>query len=85
MNKRKTELKHLPHFKFKGFLIENHISQRNVSKLLNLSPVTVNQKINGRLHFNFSEIEEMCNEYDIMPDIFLTRKLHKSNNNSQIE
>lgn len=73
MGKRKIKLKHEPHYKFKGFLIENRISQKEVAKHLNISPVTVNQKINGTLHFTFDEVERICNEYGTKPDIFLTR------------
>lgn len=79
MNKTKKSLKHEPHFKFKGFLSENHIKQRNIADLLNLSPVTINQKINGSLHFSWGEVEKICDEYGIMPEIFLTRKLRNNN------
>lgn len=80
--KRKCILKHEPHHKFKGFLIENRISQKKVANLLNISPVTINQKINGNLHFTFDEVERICNEYDIKPDIFLSNQFRKSNKNN---
>lgn len=79
--KKKTTLKHEPHDRFKGFLIENRISQKNVANLLNISPVTINQKINGSLHFTFDEVERICNEFSIKPDIFLSKKLRNSNIN----
>lgn len=79
MRKTKTTLKHEPHYKFKGFLIEHQIRQKSVAGLLNLSPVTVNQKINGSLHFTFDEVEKICEEYEIQPEIFLTIKLRNSN------
>lgn len=76
---RRSALKHVPHYKFKGFLKENNIQQKEVAKFLNISPVTLNQKINGSLHFTFDEVEKICDEYRIEPDIFLTKKLRKSN------
>lgn len=79
--KRKEMLKHEPHDKFKGFLIENRISQKKVADLLNISPVTINQKINGSLHFTFDEVEKICSNYDIKPDIFLSKKFRNSNKN----
>lgn len=81
MTKTKKTLKHAPHSKFKGFLAENRIQQKQVATLLGISPVTISQKINGRLHFTFDEVEVICSEYGIMPEIFLTKKLRKSNKN----
>lgn len=77
--KKKKNLKHEPHSKFKGFLTENEIRQRTVAELLNISPITLNQKINGYLHFTFTEVEKICDEYGISPEYFLTKKLRNSN------
>lgn len=70
---KNSRLKHAPHFKFKGYLVSNNIRQHEVAQLLNLSPATINQKLNGYLHFSFNEVEKICEEYGIMPDIFLTK------------
>lgn len=75
MNRKNSYLKHEPHYRFKAYLVENKIRQKDLAKLLNLSPVTVNQKINGTLHFTFCEVETICETYSIMPDIFLKRKV----------
>ena len=40
-NKIRRKLKHEPHSKFKGFLTENRILQKDVAKLLNLTSVSV--------------------------------------------
>lgn len=82
--KKKLKLKHQPHDKFKGFLVENKIRQRTVAEMLGISPVTLNQKINGYLHFTFAEVEKICNEYKIDPSIFLTKKLRDNNKNKVI-
>jgi transcriptional regulator with XRE-family HTH domain len=71
-NKR---LKHAPHYQLKGFLVANNIRQHEVAEMLNISPVTLNQKLNGYLHFTFDEVEKICEEYDLKPDIFLTQKV----------
>ena len=75
--KKKRELKHEPHYKFKGFLKENDIKQAEIAGLLYLSPVTINQKINGALDFTFSEVEKICQQYDIALDTFSTKKICK--------
>ena len=77
--KGRRGIKHEPHQRFKGYLAENDIRQGKVAELLNISRVTLNQKLNGYLHFKFDEVEKICREYDITPDIFLTYKLHKYN------
>jgi len=74
-NLDKSNRKHLPHLKFKGYLVENKIRQTEIAKLLHLSPVTVNQKINGSLCFTFPEVELICDEYNISPNLFLTKKV----------
>jgi DNA-binding XRE family transcriptional regulator len=71
--------RNFPHLKFKGYLVENKIRQTEIAKLLQLSPVTVNQKINGSLCFTFPEVELICDTYGISPNIFLTKKLHNDN------
>lgn len=81
MKKEKANLKHQPHNGFRGFLVEHNIRQKEVAKLLGISSVTLNQKINGYLHFTWDQIEKICDEYDIKPDVFLTKKLRNGNNN----
>lgn len=68
-------IKHAPHLKLKGYFVANAIRQSQVADLLNISPTTLNQKLNGYLHFNFDEVEKICDEYGIGPEIFLTRKV----------
>lgn len=72
---RKTNLKHPPHLKLKGYLAENKIKQSDIARLLKLTPVTVNKKINGSLVFTFPEVEAICDAYNISPNLFLTKKV----------
>ncbi len=69
--KGKPKLKHPPHLRVKGLLVERGLKQKDIADLLNLNVATVNQKLNGYLHFTFAEVEKICFEYDVRPDIFL--------------
>lgn len=72
VNKR---IKHAPHRKLKAFFVEHGIKQREVADLLGISIVTLNHKLNGYLHFTFNEVEQICDEYGIKPDIFFTKEV----------
>lgn len=61
--------------KLKGFMAENRIKQKVIAELLNLSVVTINQKINGRLEFTYSEVEKICDELGITTAFFNTKKV----------
>lgn len=72
---KSKRIKHAPHLKVKGFFIANAVRQKQVADLLNIAPTTLNQKLNGYLHFTLDEVEKICDEYGIDPVIFLTRKV----------
>lgn len=76
----KEKLKHQPYLRFKGYLVENRIKQTEIAKLLNLSPVTVSQKINGYLHFTFPEVEKICDKYGLSADFFREKSYAKATN-----
>ncbi len=67
-----SRIKHEPHLQFKGYLVANNIRQREVAELLSISRVTLNQKLNGYLHFNIGEVEKICRAYTVKPDIFFS-------------
>ncbi len=73
--KKGARLKHPPHLKVKGFFVANAIRQKEVADILNIAPTTLNQKLNGYLHFTFDEVEKICDEYGVGPEIFLTRDI----------
>lgn len=75
MIKKQRKLKHKPYTKLKGVLAENGITQRELSKVLDLSPVTVNQKINGTLEFSYSEVEIICDLLSVSSEIFRGQKV----------
>jgi len=64
-----------PYSRFKAYLIENGKRQKEVAVLLGLSPVTINQKINGPLDFSMGEVEIICDAYGIEPELFLRKKV----------
>jgi len=73
--KKGARLKHPPHLKVKGFFVANAIRQKEVADILNIAPTTLNQKLNGYLHFTFDEVEKICDEYGVGPEIFFTRDI----------
>ena len=75
--KKGARLKHPPHLKVKGFFVANAIRQKEVADILNIAPTTLNQKLNGYLHFTFDEVEKICDEYGVSPEIFLTRDIEQ--------
>ena len=72
---KSRRIKHPPHLKVKGFFVVKDIRQKEVAELLNIAPTTLNQKLNGYLHFTFDEVEKICDEYRVSPDIFFTREI----------
>ncbi len=72
---KRRRVKHPPHLKVKGFFVAKDIRQKEVAELLNIAPTTLNQKLNGYLHFTFDEVEKICDEYGVSPDIFFTREV----------
>lgn len=72
---RARRLKHYPYNKLKSELAARGLKQKFLAELLNLSPITVNQKINGTLEFTYSEVEQICDELDISTEIFRGQKV----------
>ena len=42
-----TKRRHTPYTKFKAYLDENHVSQKEVAGLIGKSPSAINQNLNG--------------------------------------
>ena len=56
--------------KFKAFLVENRIKQKEVAELLNLSVQNTNRKINGVEPFTLDQVKILCKHYKIRADEF---------------
>ena len=54
--------------KFKGFLAERKITQAQLAELLDLTPQSINKKVNGKEDFSLAQIKTICNEYGISAD-----------------
>lgn len=67
-------LKHKPHMKLKGVLIERGLTQNDIAKIIGVAAGTVNKKINGSLSFTFDEVMNICNSLNISSDAFCTLK-----------
>lgn len=61
--------------RFKGWMAENHITQGEIAKVLGVSIVSVNLKVNGKSPFTLEQITKICEQYQISADIFLPKKL----------
>jgi len=68
-------LKHLPYLKLKGLLAEKDLTQKYLAELLGLSPVTINQKINGSLEFTYTEVETICTDLKVSTEILRSREV----------
>lgn len=57
--------------KFKAWMVENRISQKELMELLDLSATSINKKVNGKEDFTLPQIRTICEKYEVSSDIFL--------------
>lgn len=57
--------------KFKGWLAENGIKQKEIAELLKIDVSNVNEKINGKQEFTAPQMRAICETYNISADIFM--------------
>ena len=66
---KEVERRHTPYSKFKAFLVENNINQRDVANLLKKSISALNQNLNGTGgDFSLRELRVICKEFNISAD-----------------
>lgn len=72
--------RHAPYQKFKEFLMEKGIKQKEVAKLLDKSQTALNQNLNGTGgDFSLLEIRKLCKEFGISGDeYFLDLEVSKT-------
>lgn len=58
--------------KFKGWLAENGIKQKEIAELLGIDISNANEKINGKQEFTVPQIRLICQKYNVSADIFLS-------------
>lgn len=60
-----------PYYKFKGYLAENNIQQKEIAKMLNISQATLSKKINGKSgDFTAQDLKKICTNLKIKAEIF---------------
>ncbi len=64
--------------KFKAWLVENKISQKEVADLLGISQVSVNRKLNGVEDFTVRQIRSICMKYGLSADEFFFAECFKN-------
>lgn len=68
---RKVKRRHTPYTKFKAFLEEKDIKQKDLAGLLGKSTTTINQNLNGTGgDFSMDDVRKICREYQISSDEF---------------
>jgi transcriptional regulator with XRE-family HTH domain len=66
---KEVERRHTPYSKFKAFLVENNINQRDVAMLLKKSLSALNQNLNGTGgDFSLKEVRIICKQFNISAD-----------------
>lgn len=72
---------HRPYYKFKAFLTEKGITQKELANLLGKSVSALNQNINGTGgDFSAKEIRLICSNYKISSDYFFLEDCFESDN-----
>lgn len=56
--------------KFKGWMAEHGVKQKDLAELLGITQENVNAKVNGRLNFTLPQIKLICSTYQISADDF---------------
>lgn len=60
-----------PYYKFKGYLAENNIQQKEVAKILKISQATFSKRLNGKSgDFKVQELKKICSKLGIKAEIF---------------
>jgi transcriptional regulator with XRE-family HTH domain len=75
MIKKDRRILHPPHFYFKGWMAENNIKLQEIAYLLEITKTSVSQKNNGYQNYTFTEVDKICQHYNISPEIFLYKKV----------
>lgn len=56
--------------KFKGWLVEHQVTQKDLAELLGIAESNVNAKVNGRQDFTLDQVKTICKTYGISADDF---------------
>lgn len=56
--------------KLKGWMVENHIKQKDVADLLEITEPNLNLKLNGKQRFSVEQVYKICSHYKISADTY---------------
>lgn len=73
--KKKKQLVHEPYWKFKGFLTSNNIKLKEIADLFGCTVANISMKNNGYAEYSMTEIDIICNHFNISSEIFRTKKV----------
>ena len=60
-----------PYYKFKGYLAENNIQQKEVANLLDISQATLSKRLNGKSgDFSVQDLKKICSKLGIKAEVF---------------
>lgn len=63
-----------PYSKFKGYLAEKNIHQKEIAKLLEVSPATLSKRLNGKGgDFSIQDLKKICKNLKIKAEIFFNQ------------
>ena len=69
--KKGVKRRHTPYTKFKAYMEEHNVRQKDIAELLAKSAQSVNQNLNGTGgDFSVKEIRKICLEYGISSDTY---------------
>jgi DNA-binding Xre family transcriptional regulator len=60
----------MAYLKFKAWLVEKEIKQKDVADLLGISVENLNKKVNGKQKFTLAQVKKICEKYNISADLF---------------
>lgn len=56
--------------KFKAWLVEHNIKQKDLAKLLDITPENLSAKLNGKQDFTLAQVKIICSTYHISADVY---------------
>lgn len=60
-----------PYNKFKGYLAENNILQKEIARMINVSQATLSKRLNGKGgDFTVQDLKKICTYLNIKAEIF---------------
>ncbi len=63
-----------PYYKFKGYLAENNIQQKEVAELISISQATLSKRLNGKGgDFSIQDLKKICITLKINAEIFFNQ------------